>query len=202
MKRILSVVILIIIILSCSSCTQQKDISPEITRMKSICELATLKCYYHNVAKYHEKDVEGLIWKKDRRFWIEYSGIVTIGIDASQLDISITDNNVTITIPPAKVLSSKVDETTLTEDSFFIDSKSADIEAEHQTEAFKAAQSEMLNAASNDTALLSNAQQRAMDLLEDYVHNIGNIVNKEYKVNFIELNEENPPKTTEQSPSA
>lgn len=187
MKKFLIFILITSVLLVLSSCSSSKDITPQITQMKSICELATMKCYYHNVAKYYEEDVEGFIWKKDRRFWIEYSGVVTLGIDASQLDIVVSDNAVTITIPPAKVLSCKVDEKTLNKNSFIIDSKSAAIEPQHQTEAFKNAQKTMLDSASNDTALLANAQQRAKDLLEDYVKNIGNVVGKEYIVEFVDL---------------
>ena len=78
----------------------------------------------------------------------------------------------------------KVDNATLTEDSFIVAKNSAKVEAEHQTAAFKEAQSKMQEAASNDTALLSNAQQRAQKLLEDYVNNIGNCIGKKYKINW------------------
>ena len=50
----------------------------------------------------------------------------------------------------------------------------------------------MENMASNDTALLANAQQRAQSLIEDYVNNIGNAVGKKYNIewSFINSNEE------------
>lgn len=56
------------------------DMEPEVSRMKAICELAVMDCYYHNVAKFKEEDAEGfLFWQKDKQFWIEYSGVVTLG---------------------------------------------------------------------------------------------------------------------------
>ena len=153
--------------------------------MKSICELATMKCYYHNVAKYTEENASGmLLWTKDRKFWVEYAGIVNIGIDTSKVKMEVKKDNVNITIPQAQVLDCKVDNATLTEDSFIVAKNSAKVEAEHQTAAFKEAQSKMQEAASNDTALLSNAQQRAQKLLEDYVNNIGNCIGKKYKINW------------------
>ena len=156
--------------------------------MKAICELATMKCYYHNVAKYTKEDAAGILWwKKDRRFWIEYDGIVTMGIDASLVDIEVDNDTVTITIPPAKVLGFEVDETTLNEDSYIVDTKSAKVKAEHQTEAFKQAQDHMKEEAEKDTLLLANAQQRAQKLLEDYVNNIGNCVGKTYNIKWIYL---------------
>jgi len=49
-------------------------------------------------------------------------------------------------------------------------------------------------AASNDKALLAEAQERAKVLLEDYVTNIGAAVGKEYSVDWIYLDAAgNPP---------
>lgn len=184
------IISLILAMVLCSSCqgTEEQviDTEPQVSQMKSICELAAVDCYYHNVAKYKEKDAEGiLLWKKDKHFWVEYDGIVTIGIDASLLEIKVKNENVTISMPPAKVLSCKVDEKTLTEDSFVVARDSARIDAETQTEAFKEAQGVMEKNASEDTALLSNAQERAKKLLEDYVKNIGDAVGKKYVVKWV-----------------
>lgn len=192
MKKINSIIFIITICISLSACTYSnefnKDISPQLSQMQSICELATTQCYYHNVAKYNKDNVSGsLWWKKDRNFWVEYSGIVTIGVDASLIKIDVVDENVTITIPPAKVLECKVDENTLTEDSFVIAKNSAKVKAEHQTEAFKEAQEKMRENADKDTVLLANAQQRTQQLLEDYIMNIGNVTGKSYKITWVYL---------------
>lgn len=192
MKRINSVILVVIMCLSLTACTNSKDtnkdIAPQASQMKSICELATMQCYYHNVAKYDEKDASGvLLWKKDRKFWVEYSGIVTIGIDTSLVSIEVDGENVTITIPAAKVLGCKVDDKTLNADSFIVAKDSASVEAEHQTQAFKEAQAKMQESASNDTVLLANAQQRAQKLLEDYVNNIGECTGKSYKIKWVYL---------------
>lgn len=192
MKKIICIVLVVLFLFLFVSCGKKKDVTPQIQKMKAICELATMKCYYHNVAKYYEKEAERFLWwTKDREFWIEYAGVVTIGIDASLLDLSIDDNNkVTITMPKVKVLGCKVDESTLTKDSFIIAAGSAKVEAEHQTAAFKEAQEKMLQAASEDTYLLANAQERVQKLLEDYVNNIGECVDKEYTIEWIIIESE------------
>lgn len=192
MKKISTVFLAVVICLSLTACSgaehSEKEIVPQESQMKSICELATMDCYYHNVAKYSEEDASGFLWwKKDREFWVEYASIVTIGIDSSLVNIEVADENVTITIPPAKVLGCKVDDTTLTEDSFIVARNSAEVKAEHQTEAFKQAQTTMQEEAENDTVLLASAQQRAQKLLEDYVNNIGDCVGKTYKIKWIYL---------------
>lgn len=178
-------------------------IKPQETQMRNICELATFDCYYHNVAKYYEKDATGaLLWKKDRKFWIEYSGIVTIGIDVSKVKFNISDDTVSITLPPAQVQSCKVDETTLTDESFIIDAESAVVEAEHQTAAFKEAQENMKKAAANDNVLLENARSRAKQLLEGYVNNIGNLVGKKYTIVWECLDSEQPTTSEVSSPAS
>ncbi len=192
MKKIISILLVFMLAFSCMACAKttepKQEIVPQASQMKAICELATMKCYYHNVAKYTKEDAAGILWwKKDRRFWIEYDGIVTMGIDASLVDIEVDNDTVTITIPPAKVLGFEVDETTLNEDSYIVDTKSAKVKAEHQTEAFKQAQDHMKEEAEKDTLLLANAQQRAQKLLEDYVNNIGNCVGKTYNIKWIYL---------------
>ncbi len=188
MKKLVCLFIIFTMCITTASCSKDntlKEIEPQASQMKSICELATMKCYYHNVAKYTEENASGMwFWEKDRKFWVEYAGIVNIGIDTSKVKMEVKKDNVNITIPQAQVLDCKVDNATLTEDSFIVAKNSAKVEAEHQTAAFKEAQSKMQEAASNDTALLSNAQQRAQKLLEDYVNNIGNCIGKKYKINW------------------
>ena len=203
MKKYLSVILIIMMCFSSVSCAKEiKNIAPETSQMKSICELSVMKCYYHNVAKYKEENATGmLLWKKDRHFWMEYAGVVTIGIDATQLSIEVEDENVTITIPPAKVLGCKVDETTLTEDSFIVAKNSAKVEAEHQTEAFKSAKDKLESEAKSNFTLLAAAQQRVQKLLEDYVTNIGNSVGKTYKIKWIYLEGAEELNKTEIEPS-
>ena len=66
----------------------RKDAAPEEpkptireSQMKEIAELSTLECSFHNVAKYTKENATGMLWwKKDKNFWIEYTGIVRIGI--------------------------------------------------------------------------------------------------------------------------
>ena len=100
------------------------------------------------------------------------------------LELAIEGDTVHISIPNAKVLATKVDQASLTKDSFIVDVDSASISAEDETEAFKEAQKEMTEAASNDLVLLENAQQRVQKLLEEYVINIGEATGKEYSIEW------------------
>ena len=185
-KKIVSMVLAAVMCMTCISCGQkeQKMVEePKVSQVKAICELAVMDCYYHNVAKYFEEDASGIwLWKKDKKFWIEYSGVVRIGIDASQVQMEVKDKQVEITMPKARVMNCTVDAATLNTDSFIVASDSAKVEAEDQTKAFREAQKNMEEEASGDSALLAAAQQRAQNLLEKYVKNVGSVTGTEYTI--------------------
>lgn len=189
MKQLTAMLLCALTLLTCAACGGKKEavpeIAPQVSRMRSICELAVMECYYHNVAKYKEEDAEGIwLWKKDKHFWIEYSGVVELGVDASLVAMEIEGDTVTITLPEARVLSCTVDSSSLTEDSFIVDKSSAKITAEDETAAFAQAQARMEEAASGDQVLLASARERAQTLLEAYVKNIGAAVGREYTVRW------------------
>ena len=192
MKKFVILILVLSVLLTCTACGKQNsiDTEPKVSQMKAICELAVMDCYYHNVAKYKKEDAEGfLLWKKDKHFWIEYSGVVTLGIDASLVSLEVADDEVIITIPEAQVLGCKVHTESLTKDSFIVDKDSADIKAEDETEAFRIAQEQLAKDAASDRTLLANAQQRAQSLLEEYVMNIGKVVGKSYSIkwNYVDV---------------
>lgn len=205
-RKIVPFVMAFALSFTCISCNKTEEqlnaIKPQVSQMRTICELATMECYYHNVAKYKKEDAEGFwLWKKDKHFWIEYSGVVKIGIDASLITLEVKEDSVTITIPNAKVLDKEVDATSLTEDAYFVDGASAKIRAEDETKALGIAQDNMVKTASEDSTLLASAQQRAQTLLEEYVTNIGNAVGKEYSIEWKYINddEQDSENTSEES---
>ncbi len=190
MKKILLLIISIITLSMLSGCSDNETVNHEIqlSKMEAISELAVMDCYFHNVAKYSEEDATGFwIWTKDKNFWIEYSGIVTIGIDASQLSLDLEGTHVIITLPHSKLLSSKVDEATLTKDSFYLEKSSAAITAEDEIVAFSEAQTKMEETASQDTTLLAQSDQKIKILLSDYVNNVGELTGIQYTIEFIYL---------------
>ncbi|MBP1918191.1 DUF4230 domain-containing protein [Youngiibacter multivorans] len=180
--------ILLIMGMSCTfvSCSEQKEATLKLqeSQMKSIAQLATMECYYHNVAKFKE-DAGGIFpWNKDKHFWIEYSGSVKIGIDASLVKIDIDDDIIKIQIPEAKVLSYEANQETITEDSFIVAEDSAKITAEDETKAFEEAQKNMVLEVSRDSTLMASAQQRAQKIIEEYIDSIGKAVGREYRVEW------------------
>ena len=204
MKKLMCILISAMLTLSLAACSNTEpapvDMEPKTSQMKAICELAVMDCYYHNVAKYELKDAEGFLWwTKDKNFWIEYSGVVTLGVDVSRVTVEVDGTKVTISIPAAEVLSCTVDSSSLTEDSFIVAQDSAAIEAEDEVYAFTDAQAKLEETASQDTALLASAQQQAQQLLEDYITNIGKATGKSYTIEWIYLDENNVPVGSEQT---
>ena len=102
MKKMIALLLALAALLGCAACGQKEEaptVELDVTEMRAICELSTMDCYYHNVAKYFEKDAQkGIlgIGKKDKRFWIEYSGVVRMGIDVSLVKVEVEDTQVTI----------------------------------------------------------------------------------------------------------
>lgn len=204
MKKLMCILISAVLTLSLAACSDTEpapvDMEPKTSQMKAICELAVMDCYYHNVAKYEMKDAEGFLWwTKDKNFWIEYSGVVTLGVDVSRVTVEVDGTKVTISIPAAEVLSCTVDSSSLTEDSYIVAQDSAAIEAEDEIAAFSVAQADLEATASQDTALLASAQQQAQQLLEDYITNIGKATGKSYSIEWIYLDENNVPVGSEQT---
>ena len=101
--------------------------------------------------------------------------------------MKVDGNMVTIAMPEAEVLSCDVDETSLTKDSFYSETKglgSGKVGAEEQSQAFEAAQKEMREVVEQDEALLLQAGDRAKILLENYVKQIADAAGVTYEVRW------------------
>lgn len=197
MKKYIAILIACIMSLSLCACangagqaekteTENTVSKPELSQIRSICELATLECYYHNVAKSTKTKGTGLahVGEKERKFWIEYTGVAKIGIDMSEVKMDIDGTSVEITIPDAKILDKEVktideDDYISTLDSWFNKNQ---ITADEQTQAVNDAQNEMAAAVEKNKALLVSAQERAKTLIENYVTQLGEATGIEYQI--------------------
>lgn len=195
MKRKKIVCLLVISMLCIGGCgdkNQKKEEEADFSAISSVCELATLKCYYHNVAK-SETEASGLFkWlgKGYKKIWTEYSGIVELGIDVSKVSVEkpTADGVVKVTIPDAEILSVDLDEDSMGEpltDTGFM----TKITKEEETEALAEAQNHMEETARENGNLLNQAKERAKSLIEGYVKNVGEQIGKEYTVEWVEFSE-------------
>lgn len=194
MKRKKILCLLVISMLCLTGCADKKEEKKEadFSAIQSVCELATLKCYYHNVAK-SETEASGLFkWLGTgyKKIWTEYSGIVELGVDVSKVSVSKPnkDDVVKVTIPDAEILSVDLDEDSMGEpltDTGFM----TKITKEEETEALAEAQNHMEETAKENGNLLNQAKERAKSLIEGYVKNVGEQIGKEYTVEWVEAEE-------------
>lgn len=191
--RSLSTVVAVLIICCLAACSQPEEKpkpEPDFSNAEYIADLATLECYSHNVAKLSEAG-SWFFNMGYRKLWYEYDGTVRVGIDAKQVVISQPDENnvVSITVPQAQVVGQPdVDEgsivETVSEKAFFFDS---DFSTKAKQEALVDAQQEMLESISNNDTLMAQARQRAKDLLEEYVINVGEVLGETYTVKWVDV---------------
>lgn len=191
-RKIVLICFMCMTVLLMCSCSVEKEVTnePELTQIRSICKLATLECYYHNVAKSVKTVGEGIAhWgEKERKFWIEYTGVAQVGVDFAKVTMKMDGTNVIISIPNAELMNISVEESTLNEESYISSAdglNSNKITAEDQTAAIENAQKEMEESVKNNFALLLSAQSRAKDLIKNYIDRLGEVSGVEYKITWV-----------------
>ena len=212
MKKKITTFILVMALAVCAMCgcsTNKENVKePDIIQIRNICNLATLECYYHNVAKSIKEPEAGIthIGEKERTFWIEYTGKVRLGIDMSKVTMNIKGSDVEVTLPEAKVLSSSIDKKTLDENSY-ISSENGwnknSITATDQTKAIDEAQKGMEEEVKKNSSLLLSAQNRAKTLIENYIIQLGEASGIQYNIkwNYIDSNTSTETTVTEKTDS-
>lgn len=193
-KTITLLLALFLCVLTLCGCANKGKLDPNTlqpnnTKLQSICNLATLECYYHNVAKSETKGFWNLESSK-KTFWIEYTGIVKIGIDFSKVKTEINGTEVSITMPKAMVLDKNVDAASYNENSFYAEKNTllnGKVSAEEQTAAINEAQEKMVEAAQSNEALLQMAQNRAKEMMENYVKQLGVLTETDYHIKWVDL---------------
>jgi hypothetical protein len=166
---------------------ETNSIKPEEEQIRAICELSTLECYYHNVAKSTKTKGTGITsWgEKDREFWIEYTGVAKIGIDMSRVKMDMDDeNHITIYLPEANVMNVTVEGETLDYISSADGWNKNEITAEDETDAIEKAQQEMEETVKTNSALLQSARDRAQKLIENYINQLGKAVGATYEIEW------------------
>lgn len=166
------------LVISCGKKEIQTDIFADI---KQICDLAVFECYYHNNAECEKE--EGFMKKRTKQ-WIEYSSVIKIGIDASEIEIEVVDSDVKIVLPEAKIIGEPKIELDsikiLTEKGYFMQN----ITNEDQVFALKIANDNAKDTTKNNGLLMSNAQNRVKQIIENYIKQIGDLCKKEYKIEW------------------
>lgn len=162
---------------------------PQLDKVKMICELVTLECRYHNVAKSVKEAGTGLshFGEKERIFWIEYTGIAEISFKIEDLKMEQEGTNIIITLPEPRI-SCRVDSDSWTPDSYVISDdqwiQKNPITAEDQTQAVYEAQMAMEEDIRNNSSLLNTAKLQAKELIENYIARIGEATGVAYTISW------------------
>ena len=187
MKKVIIVICFAIMVLS-SSCSKVQDINVE--QIKSICELATMECYIHNIAQI-EKDAENW-FAKDKKIWIEYTGIVKVGIDL--MSVERKGNVIEVAVSKAKILGFNLDNEQFktaplyeSKDGLF----KTKISLEEQQAMFvDNSNKAMKECVESNEWVMTNAQNRAKELIENYINQLGELSGKKYTVKWIEVEDD------------
>lgn len=174
-----------------TGCTQAQA-EPDFSDVKEVAKLSALECYYHNVVKYSRAS-DGYLFNlidNQRNLWFEYDGIVEMGLNVEKVSISNPDENgvVTITIPEVEILGHPDIDTDSMTDPIEINGWQwfNHVSADEKKQAITDAQNDLLEVAQNDVGAKAQATQRAKDILEQYVKNVGEAIGKTYTVKWMQ----------------
>ena len=80
-------------------------------QLQQISQLATTRYAYTNMGQFERgSDFYGIrIPFTTSRFIVSYSGVITAGVELSQAQVEVTDEQVTVTLPAAQILSHEID---------------------------------------------------------------------------------------------
>lgn len=169
-----------------------ESMKPQEIQVRNICQLATLEVYFHNVAKAVKPASTSFfdLTQQDRRFWVEYSGTATIGIDMSRVTMEIDGDVITVRIPHAQMIGGiNVDSDSYDLNSVVVESEDwwrakNEITADDVTTAIREANTYTTLSLLNNRSMLLNAELRATDLIEKYIMQVSRYSDTQYTVNF------------------
>ena len=130
-------------------------------RLAEISELASVTYTYTNMAQFENSDdFYGMkIPFTTKKFILAYDGTIKAGIDLGDVEIEVRDNDVTVTLPEAEILSHEIDA-----DSVEIFDEKTSIFNPFTIEdftAFQAAQREVMEEKALQRGLLAQAREKA-----------------------------------------
>lgn len=148
---------------------QNHPAEPEISavvlesRLAEISELASVTYQYTNMAQYENSGTfYGMtVPFTTKRFILTYDGTIKAGVDLSRSDVSVSGAAVTVTLPPAQILSHELEE-----DSVEVFDERTSIFNPFTVEditAFQAEQKSLMEERALERGLLEQAQTQAAE---------------------------------------
>ncbi len=177
-------------LLETTETTLDYELEPQQEQIQYACQLATIECYYHNVARSTKTAGTGVShWgEEDTEFWFEYSAQATLGIEASQVYMVFNGNHITVYMPHAGIIGNiNVDPESVTDPVYPPHrwyQNDVDITADDVTRAMDRANDDIAEEIINDPYLLGSAERRAQDLISSYIAQIMKYSGLTYEVDF------------------
>lgn len=146
--------------------------------VQSIAELAVLKCKFNNVAVFNKPKDRGIfsIFQKEKQAFVEYTVDVKIGVRAN--NIKIDEENHSIIIPKAEILSANEIGGSIVASKDGL--KSNKIDRKQEKETYVKYTEEMKSDIIEDGTLLKKAQKIVRDNILQYIDLINSDI--KYKV--------------------
>jgi len=199
MKKIAIVMMVsLLMVSSLAGCGNKKkersfvgDKEPSIENIRNLCELATLKCRFNNVAKAEKTDGSGPISliRDNREFWVKYTGVVEITFNLNDVHMDVVKNSVKITLPECQINTS-IDPKSWDGDSYVSDKDAGlsknTIRTDDIRKAIESAQDNMDEEVRNNDTLINSARSRAKDIIKSYINQMNKISGTNYDVEFID----------------
>ena len=189
LKRICIIIMVVVLAMCITACTNPFDPDkPKLNTIKEICELETLTVKCNDVIKAEKKAGEGWqhILEKDREYWVEYTGVVKMGVNADDIEVKVRNDKVFIDLPEVEVLDVHIDEGSISEDSIYVSNDGIlnpnKISAEDQTEIIDKAQKQLETAFEEDEDIKSETTQATKRAIETYVDKLGDSFEVNYQI--------------------
>ena len=199
MKRIIAGILLIVAVaalaVGCGSGENRTERPLKLNELKSISQLRTLTCEYHNTMTREKENVKTFLWfKSDYTYWIEYDGSYDIVIDLEKMDMNVEEKedgkaDVSISLPEPMA-----DNFTVVADSFgkyeIIGAKDEIIGEKYKPKVDEyndmraEAQSAIMAKVTENKINYDVAKKRAETVLTEYINLIGASNGTEYSVEF------------------
>lgn len=168
-------------------------IYPDEAQIQYICNLATMDCYYHNVARGVVGPGNGIQhWgEEETPFWVEYDATVTIGIESNRVLMEMRDNVIHIYMPQATILGGvDIDPDSISSPVYRPHDpwrNDVEISSEAVTEAMSDAEQVVIDEIMNDPALLNAARQQAVDIIRGYIDQLESLSGVHYEVEITNI---------------
>lgn len=187
-KIVLYILTFLMIIPFICGCGKKRDVELDVDQLRKISNWVTLEAKYHNVAVVNKTAGTGLahFGEVDRKAWIEYTGIIKIGVVADDIDMTVKGNKVKITMPKPSVLF--INYKDYNENSFYRSKDSwfnkNKLEYTDVNEAMKVADEKMLEKVNSNQKLFDESKNNLEVLMRNYIEGVGELNGIKYEVTF------------------